>query len=229
MEDLDPAQYRGWYETPLGRRADADERELVFELANLKSGERVLDVGCGDGNYTALAADRTGAAVGLDRSTAMLEAARKRLGERPDIEWVHGDARRLPFSDQTFDVVLAVTVLCFAGDRQAVVNEAARVLRPGGRLVLGELGRISSWAAVRRIRGWLGAATWRRAHLLTPGELRDLAGRAGLMPEEVRGAVFYPPVQSARLLSVARPVELLCQARCTTGAAFLALRATCPA
>lgn len=200
----------------------------MFELAALKRGERVLDIGCGDGNYTGPAADRTGAAIGLDQSSAMLEAARQRVGGRADIGWVRGDAERLPFPDMSFDVVLGVTVLCFAHNRQAVVNEAARVLRSSGRWVLGELGCYSSWAAFRIMRGLLGSATWRRTHFFSPKELRGLVARAGLVESELRGAVFYPPVQSPTLLNGLRPIERVARRRMNVGAAFLALRAVRP-
>jgi hypothetical protein len=70
----------------------------------------------------------------------------------------------------------------------------ARVLRPGGRLVLGELGRWSLWATSRRLRAWLGATTWKAAHFRTAEELRALLQQAGLSVVTVRGAVFYPPI-----------------------------------
>jgi trans-aconitate methyltransferase len=72
---FDPQAYRRWFETPLGSRFDRDEKEVVFALAGLQPGERVLDLGCGDGNDTLPAAARAGLAVGLDRSLAMLAAA----------------------------------------------------------------------------------------------------------------------------------------------------------
>ena len=177
---LEPAAYRRWYETPLGRRVNADEKALVFALADLKPGEQVLDIGCGDGNYTGPAAERTGSAVGLDQSPEMLRAAEERLHAVPGLRWVEGDASKLPFPDSTFDAVLIVTVLCFSGDPQKVVAEAFRVLRPGGRLVLGELGRYSSWAAWRRLRGFAGSRTWQDAHFFGCRELRALLRRAGL-------------------------------------------------
>jgi ubiquinone/menaquinone biosynthesis C-methylase UbiE len=64
-----------------------------------------------------------------------------------------GRAEQLPFEDASFDLVIAVTVLGFVPDAQRAVGEMARVLVPGGRVVLGELGRYSVRAAERRVRG----------------------------------------------------------------------------
>jgi len=69
---------------------------------------------------------------------------------------VEGQIERLPFPDASFDVALAMTVLCFIADAASAVREIARVLRPGDRLVLGVLGRWSVWAMSRRLRAWFG-------------------------------------------------------------------------
>jgi len=78
------------------------------------------------------------------------------------------------------EVVTSVTVLCFAPDSAGAVGEMARVLRSGGRLVLGELGRWNVWATLRRVRGWLGSATWKAARFRAASELRALAQGTGL-------------------------------------------------
>lgn len=96
--------------------------------------------------------------------------------------------------------------------------------RFGGRLVIGDLGRWSLWAAVRRVRSWLGAPTWRRAHFATASEWRALMGSLDVRVDGVRGAVYYPPVGAmARLLARA---DRWLGARTTMGAAFIAVVGT---
>lgn len=103
--------------------------------------------------------------------------------------------------------MLAVTILCFVPDAAPVFAEIARVLRPGGRLVIGELGKWSCWAAVRRIRARRGAGVWASARFRTKGELQRLAEGAGLAVETVRGAVFYPRwAPGARLCAPCDPL-----------------------
>ena len=64
-----------------------------------------------------------------------------------------------------------MTVLCFVQDAAPVFAEIIRVLRPSGKLMIGELGKWSSWAAARRIRAWLGSLLWRRGRFRTATEL----------------------------------------------------------
>ena len=135
-------------------------------------------------------------------------------------------AERLPFASDAFDVVVAITILCFVADPAPVFREIARVLCPGGRLVIGELGRWSYWAAARRIRAWCGSALWRRAKFRTQGELRSLAERAGLTVESIRGAIYYPRWRFAARLCA--PWDSTLGRLTTAGAAFIAISASKP-
>jgi len=150
----------------------------------------------------------------------MLHQAEQRARERGvALELREGRVEDLPFGDASFDVVFAVTVLCFVGDAERAVQEMARVLVPGGRLVLGELGRFSTWAAWRRMRGWLGSTTWQHARFRSAHDLRRLLRGAGLEVERLTGAIYYPPDGTgARLLA---PIDQMPAAVTTLGAAFL--------
>ena len=216
--------YARWRSSRLGRITDALERQLLARLLGRVDGKKLLDVGCGDG---AMAFDlaRQGATVtALDADPSMIAASRRRAkNEATRAQLVEGDVENLPFDDATFDVVVAVTVLCFVQDAERAVKEIARVLKPGGRLVIGELGRWSLWTAQRRMRGWLGHPVWRAVKFRTAAELRSLAEAAGLRVVAIQGAVHYPPCGiAARLLA---PVDLWLGQETIFGAAFLAMSA----
>jgi len=219
--------YARWRSSRLGQITDAVERGLLFELLDPIAGKTVLDVGCGGGEFAVRLARRGAIVTGLDADSAMIAVARWRAGtEGVELRLVEGKAEALPFEDASFNVVLAVATLCFIPDGARAVNEMARVLKPGGRLVIGELGRWSFWAGYRRIRGWLGHPTWRAARFWTATELRQLVEGAGLDVIETRGAVYYPPCAvAARLLA---PVDPSLGRRTTVGAAFVAISATKP-
>jgi ubiquinone biosynthesis O-methyltransferase len=219
-----PESYAHWRETPLGELTERLERDLVLDLAGPLAGRRLLDVGCGDGTYAIAAASKGALVTAIDQSDRMLEAALARASETGvDVRFERTDASGLPFDDKSFDVILAVTVLCFVEDTARSVGEAARVLAPGGRLVLADLNRFSTWAAWRRARGWLGSTTWRKARFRTAQELANLAANAGLDVERTAGAIYYPPIASlARLLA---PFDNKLGAATTLGAAFVAVAA----
>jgi len=230
MSELAPTatEYREWRGTTLGSVTERVERDLVLELAGQLADRRLLDAGCGDGTYAIAAAERGASVTGIDIAEPMLDAARQRAAEHHvDVRLERADVRSLPFDDESFDVVLAVTVLCFVGDADAAVREMARVLAPGGRLVVGELSRFSVWAAWRRVRGWLGSRTWRHATFRSGKELAQLLRSAGLEVERVAGAVYYPPFGLAA--SALAPIERVARVITTVGAAFVAASASKPA
>lgn len=222
---MGPDAYTAWRATSLGRITEELEQRLMLELMGKLPGRRILDAGCGDGAVACAAALRGADVTGVDPDPAMLAAAGSRaslVGVRATFS--EGRVERLPFADESFDVVVSVTVLCFVPDAAGAVREMVRVLRPGGRFVLGELGRFSPWAASRRVRAWLGSSTWKAARFRTAADLRDLVEKAGLRVTEVRGAVYYPPLNVlARALAGLDP---WLSRRTTVGAAFIALTAT---
>lgn len=223
-----PSAYAAWRASTLGRITDALEQELVLDLIGPVAGMHILDVGCGDGVLAAELARRGAVVTGIDSSSRMIAAARRRAREHGvDVTFYVATAQELPFAPDAFDTVVAVTALCFVADAAPVLGEMTRVLRPGGRVVIGELGKWSAWAIERRLRGWLGHPVWRQARFRTAHELRHLADGSGFVVETLHGAIYYPPCGlAARLLE---PIERLVGRLTTFGAAFLALAATKPA
>ncbi|TDE26622.1 methyltransferase domain-containing protein [Actinomadura sp. 6K520] len=109
----------------------------LFAAAGIGPEDEVLDIGCGNGQTTRLAARRTaGKAVGIDLSTAMLETARaKAVAEGlSNTRFVHGDAQVYPFPDAAFDVAISRFALTFFCAPVTAMSNIARALRPGARL-----------------------------------------------------------------------------------------------
>ena len=152
------------YDSKIGK---IRERETYLDKIDWNGHERVLDVGCGLGLFLIGAATRlsTGRAVGIDKwqredlsgnnpagtlRNAMIEG----VADRVDVHT--GDARKLPFPDASFDVVLSSNALhniYNPGERQTAVREIARVLAPGGRVLIVDIRHTSKYAATLRDAG----------------------------------------------------------------------------
>jgi arsenite methyltransferase len=156
-------------------------------LASLKPGEVVLDLGSGGGLEVLLAAQRVGAegyVYGLDMTDAMLEVARRNAEKAgaTNVAFLKGDIEAIPLPDQAVDVIISNCVINLAPDKGQVLNDAFRVLKPGGRLSVSDIvfdGELSdlpvSEGEVRAALSW--AACF--AGALTMSEYRTLLEAAG--------------------------------------------------
>jgi SAM-dependent methyltransferase len=142
-------RFMGRFSEPLAER--------FVELAQVTSGQRALDVGCGPGGLTAQLVDRLGAGAvsAVDPSASFVAAIRARL---PGVDVRSAVAESLPFPDDSFDVVLAQLVVHFMADPVSGLSEMARVARPGGVVAAcvwdhgGGAGPLATfWRAVRDI------------------------------------------------------------------------------
>jgi ubiquinone/menaquinone biosynthesis C-methylase UbiE len=135
-----PYSQRFWVEAP----HPLITRSRLAEILEPEPGERLLEVGPGTGYYTPELAERLGpdgSVELLDVQQEMLDHTIRRVRERGlwNVEATCADARQLPYDEDSFDAAILITVLGEIPDPDAALREIARVLRPGGRLVVGEL------------------------------------------------------------------------------------------
>jgi len=130
-----PENYEKFFVPAIGAPLAAD----LVAAAALRPGERILDVACGTGVVTRLAAARvggTGAVAGLDVNPGMLAVARSTAPGDAAIDWYETSAEAMPLADDSFDVVLCQMGLQFIPNKVQALKEIRRVLGPGGRVVL---------------------------------------------------------------------------------------------
>ncbi|WP_420584348.1 methyltransferase domain-containing protein [Ruegeria sp.] len=117
-------------------------RRASFDALLPSTGETILDLGCGNGLLTAelaRAVGSTGQVTGLDPSPDMLSLAKTRCAEFGHVDLIEGPAEEMPFADNQFDKAASVQVFEYFPDTRPALRELHRVLRPGGRLVIGDI------------------------------------------------------------------------------------------
>jgi arsenite methyltransferase len=191
-----------------------------FELARITPGETVVDLGSGSGMDSFLAARQTGESgrvVGIDMTEAQLAKARRLASEHgiANVEFVEAHIEQLPLPNASADLVISNGVINLAPDKTAVFAEAARVLRPGGRLALADIVTstqlpvgvtcdASLWAAC--IGGALQRDDYREAIEAAGFELDDLQenDRYRFVSERAENATKKYGVKSVSLLAIKR-------------------------
>lgn len=182
--------YERHFVPAIGTPAAAD----LVEAAELRPGERVLDVACGTGAVTRLAAGRVGpggTVAGLDPNPAMLAVAREVVRSDTPLSWHEAPAETIPLPDGSFDVALCGMGLQFFSDRAGGLRELRRVLAPGGRLVASLPGpappplQALEETLAEHAGPEAGAFVALVFSLHDPDELRALATEAGFDPVEV--------------------------------------------
>jgi arsenite methyltransferase len=176
-------------------------------LAELKPGEVVVDLGSGGGIDVLLSARRvgpTGKAYGLDMTDEMLALARENQHKAgvQNAEFLKGDIENIPLPDNTADVIISNCVINLSGDKDAVLMEAFRVLKPGGRLAVSDIVvRGEMPAEIRRsVESWIGCI----AGALEEHEYRAKLSAAGFDTIDVEPTRIYTSADTCDFLKEAQ-------------------------
>lgn len=162
-------------------------REAVARAAHVGTGSSLLDIGCGSGEFCALAASLGAQVSGIDAAGGLIAFARRRA---PGADLRVGPMEQLPWPEATFDMVTGFNSFQFAADYVAALAEARRVTRSGGRVVICNWGRVEEreiWPVFETLRRASPARSSDVAHHASPigepGVIERLARHAGLRPE----------------------------------------------
>jgi SAM-dependent methyltransferase len=177
-------------------------------VAELHEGETVLDLGSGAGADVLISARRvgpTGRAIGLDMTDEMLELARANAAQAglENVDFVKGYIEEIPLADDSVDVIVSNCVLNLSGDKARVFAEAARVLRPGGRLAISDV--IAEPDMDEQTRADMAAFTGCIAGALTEQEFRDGLRAAGFTEVEIRETHRVHASASAAIIRARKP------------------------
>jgi len=173
-------------------------------VADLRAGERVLDLGSGGGIDVLLSARRvgpTGRAIGLDMTDEMLALAQRNTAEAgaTNVEFLKGHIESIPLPDASVDVIISNCVINLSGDKRKTLAEAFRVLKPGGRFAVSDVivrGEVP--ADVRRnMELWMGCV----AGALEESEYQSLLGAAGFEQIDIEPTRIYKAEDAAAFLA----------------------------
>jgi len=196
-------------------------------LAELKPGEVVLDLGSGGGIDVLLSARRvgpTGKAYGLDMTDEMLALAREnqRKAGVANVEFLKGDIENIPLPDNSVDVIISNCVINLSSDKDRVLREALRVLRPGGRFAVSDIVvRGEMPAEIRRVELWAACI----AGALEETEYRSKLSAAGFEAIEVEPTRIYSGADTDALCGNDEGLKQIAQkADCKFMSAFVRAR-----
>ena len=195
--------------------------ESLAEAADIRAGERVLDVGAGNGNVTLAAARRFANVTSTDYVPALLDKGRERArAEGLSVRFLEADVENLPFEDSSFDVVVSTLGSMFAPDHSRTASEMMRVLRSGGRIGL------ASWTPqgfIGRLFKTIGAHVPPPAGVKSPALWGTEAHMQELFGEQAQEIRCEPRHFNFRYLSAAHFMQIFRDYYGPTHKAFNAL------
>lgn len=204
--DKEAKIYDEWYKSKLGNFVDEVETRCVFDLFKAKKGMKVLDVGCGTGNFSIKLAKMGCEVVGIDVSEEMLKVAEAKAREEGlNIKFYKMDAHQMEFEDNTFDGVLSVTAFEFLKEPEKAIEEIFRVLKPNGQLLIGTINKNSKWGEMYLSKEFQENTVFKYANFKT---IEDMKSYKKEYLVDIKECLFVPPNAEEEDICMVKEMEL---------------------
>jgi ubiquinone biosynthesis O-methyltransferase len=138
--------YDSWYDTKMGEFVDRVETDLAFRLFKIEPGMRILDIGCGTGNFSIKLAKMGCRVIGIDVSDEMLEIAKeKALKLGLEVEFHNMNVYDLKLKNEMFDGAFSMAAFEFIKEPKKAIDEIFRVVKKDGKILIGTINKDSKW------------------------------------------------------------------------------------
>ncbi len=198
--------YDDWYSTRLGKHVDLVESECAFRLFKIKKGMKVLDVGCGTGNFSLKLAKKGCQVTGIDLSDQMLNLAREKTKkENLHIDYYPMNVYDLQFPDQYFDAVFSMATFEFVKDLEKAMMEMFRVCKDQGQILIGTISRDSQWGELYTSEEFQKNTVFKAAQLMSLEDFKKIKKDKIMSISE---CLYIPPDLKEEEISMAKEEEL---------------------
>jgi ubiquinone/menaquinone biosynthesis C-methylase UbiE len=183
--DVFAERYDAWYDKPFGKSAFNLEKACIASLCkNLR--QPFLEIGVGTGRFT----EALKIKYGIDNSVGVLRFAKKR-----GVTVIRGKGEKLPFPNRSFGAVFIIVTLCFVDEPIKALEEASRVLRDDGCIILGLILRESPWASFYMRKGTSGNVFYKVVRFYSLNELKVMLQKTNLRIAEASSTIFQAPTE----------------------------------
>jgi len=198
--------YDDWYKTRIGKHVDSVESECAFNLFKIKKGMKVLDVGCGTGNFSIKLAKKGCKVTGIDLSDKMLILAREKTKkESLHIDYYDMNVYDLNFPDEYFDAVFSMATFEFIKDIGKAIIEIFRVCKDKGQIMIGTINKESKWGKLYTSKEFQENTVFKNAQLKSIEDFKKEKSEKIFTTKE---CLYIPPDIKEEEISMKKEEEL---------------------